>query len=265
VAANVTWKAVARSLGLAQSATPRLQRHARRLGLSTTHFRGRRRWSDDNLTVAVADSKGWAEVIRRLDISDTSDTRIRLKGHAIQLGLDIAHLDPSPPADETTEDLRDRPPDPSRNLRIAAEAIAVAWLTLRGVPVAVPTQQCEYDLLITLSGRQQRVQVKTGTFRGRHGTWQVCVGRRPYVLDKSALKSPYDPDTIDYFFIIDGDGAIYLIPSRVLAGKVAINIGAYERHRVGDASSLLVPPPGGVPAGGPAPVASDQDPTRRRT
>jgi hypothetical protein len=68
------------------------------------------------------------------------------------------------------------------------------------------------------------------------------IGRRPYALDKSASRQPYDPDEIDLFFIIDGDLAIYLIPSRVVAGKTSINVGAYAAYRVGDASSLVASP-----------------------
>ena len=38
---------------------------------------------------------------------------------------------------------------------------------------------------------------------------------------------PYDPDVIDYFFIMDGDFTMYLIPSRVIAGRVSILLRAY--------------------------------------
>lgn len=44
---------------------------------------------------------------------------------------------------------------------------------------------------------------------------------------------------MDYFFIVDGAGALYLIPSSVLGGRTRINVGAYAAYRVGDASSLL--------------------------
>jgi hypothetical protein len=81
------------------------------------------------------------------------------------------------------------------------------------------------------------VQVKSSTCQARTGAWEVGVGRRPYVLDKSAGKVPYDPDLIDFFFIIDGVGRIYLIPSRVLAVRVYVD--TYAGYRVGDASSLL--------------------------
>lgn len=62
---------------------------------------------------------------------------------------------------------------------------------------------------------------------------------RGCVLDKTASRIPYDPDTLDYFFVIDGDGAIYLIPSRVVGGMTAISVGAYQDYLVGHASDCL--------------------------
>jgi hypothetical protein len=70
-------------------------------------------------------------------------------------------------------------------------------------------------------------------------TWAVTVGRRPYSLDKTASVAPYDPDSLDSFFIIDGDGDIYLIPSRAIGGRTRIYIRRYAEYRVGDASSLF--------------------------
>lgn len=96
-----------------------------------------------------------------------------------------------------------------------------------------------YDLLVTTPEGIHRVQVKSSERPGRDGHWQVGVGRRPYVLDKSATKMPYDPDDIDMFFIALGDGSLYLIPSAVLAGRVSIYADTYAKYRVGDASSML--------------------------
>jgi hypothetical protein len=59
----------------------------------------------------------------------------------------------------------------------------------------------------------------------------VIVGRRPYSLDKTAGVALYDPDSLDYFLVIDGDGAIYLLPSRVVAGRARIYIRGYSEYR----------------------------------
>jgi hypothetical protein len=43
----------------------------------------------------------------------------------------------------------------------------------------------------------------------------------------------------DYFFMVDGDLTMYLIPSRVIAGCVSILLRTYARYVVGNASGLL--------------------------
>jgi hypothetical protein len=122
-------------------------------------------------------------------------------------------------------------------LRGAAEAIAVAWFTLRGIPVAVPTQPRPHDLLVSLRDKVARVQVKSTT-RANSGSWLAGICRAPS-FDKTAGNVPYDPGALDYFWIIDGDGAIYFIPSPLVAGRVALVLRAYSAYRVGNASSLL--------------------------
>ena len=53
----------------------------------------------------------------------------------------------------------------------------------------------------------------------------------------------YDPELIDLFFIMDGDLAMYLIPSRVIAGRVAILLRTYTEYIVGNAAGLMAPRP----------------------
>jgi hypothetical protein len=54
---------------------------------------------------------------------------------------------------------------------------------------------------------------------------------------------PCDPDVIDLFFIVDGDLAMYLIPSRVIAGRVQILLRTYRAYIVANAAGLIVSPP----------------------
>ena len=44
---------------------------------------------------------------------------------------------------------------------------------------------------------------------------------------------------MDFFFILDGDLTMYLIPSRVIAGRVAILLHDYSEFVVGSAAFLL--------------------------
>jgi len=237
---NVSWRAVARALGLkgTSAGTVRaIRRHATRLGLSTTHFTGQRRWSDGHLREAVAKSGSWTAVLAYLGASDDSGNRVRVKGHAVRMGLDCAHLTRLQAAPKPDE-VFNQPVRPE-SLRTAASALAMAWFGLRGCAVALPVEPEEYDLLVTTAKGIQRVQVKSCAARNGKGNWHVRIGRRPYVLDKSASKMPYDPDSLDQFFIVLGDGSIYVIPSSVLAGLTSIHADNYAQYKVGDASSLM--------------------------
>lgn len=247
VASNPSWRAVARALGLKNTSTGSIRRHAARLELDTSHFTGQRRWTDQRLRDAVASASCWADVIFDLGIVDNGAERVRIKSHAVRLGLDCTHLK-SPLAQPAPIDVFDEPFRPEM-LRYSAAALAMAWFTLRGCAVAMPIEPQAYDLLVTTSSGIQRVQVKSCSARTSRGYWNVGIGRRPYVLDKSAGKMPYDPDAIDLFFIVLGDGGIYVIPSSVLAGRVSISAENYTQYRVGDASSLL----GGASVEGDAP------------
>lgn len=250
VANNRSWRAVARALGLKATSAGvirTVKRHAARLELECTHFTGQRRWSDQQLREAVASASCWADVLTELDVIDNGENRVRVKGHAARLKLESSHLK-SPHAQAAPVDVFDEPVQPEM-LRYSASALAMAWFTLRGCPVALPIEPQEYDLLVTTSDGIQRVQVKSCAARNSRGYWHVGIGRRPYTLDKTAGKMPYDPDSIDLFFILLGDGSIYVIPSSLLAGRVAISAESYTPYRVGDASSLL----GGAPVVGDAP------------
>jgi PD-(D/E)XK nuclease superfamily protein len=109
---------------------------------------------------------------------------------------------------------------------------------LCGYGVLFPIESALYDLVVEMPEGLTRVQVKTTTYNSRNG-WQVGVGRRPYSAGNNAHLVPYDPDVIDYFFIIDGDLTMYLIPSRVIAGRVGLLLRTYKAYVVGNAGGLL--------------------------
>ncbi|WP_129668180.1 group I intron-associated PD-(D/E)XK endonuclease [Phytoactinopolyspora endophytica] len=238
VASAANWGEVARTLGLASSSTGAIRRHTRRMGLDTSHFRGKRQWSDRDLQRAMAEAASWADVLRRLGVSDTSEARTRVKGQATRLGLDLSHLSVRQGDSIDLAGMLSEPVDLLR-LRAAAEPIAIAWFAVRGMPVAIPAEACEYDLLVTFPDGIKRVQVKSTTQRSSNGRWQVGIGRRPYSLDKTARKAPYDPELLDYFLVINGAGEIYLIPSVVVAGRLGIVVDNYPEYKVGTAASLF--------------------------
>jgi hypothetical protein len=207
------------------------------MGLDTTHFTHQRTWSDAALRSAVSTSATWAEVVESLGLVESGESRTRVKGHAVRLGLDVAHLQPqlSKPAREDLHDLR-----PTRDrLRAAAESIATTWFTLRSLPVAMPTEPSAYDLLVTTGSGVGRVRVKSGTRATAAGGYVVTVRRRPYSAERSGNLVPYDPDDLDFFFVVEGGGGLLLIPVAAIAGRTMIDTAAHTTYRVGDASSML--------------------------
>jgi len=94
-----------------------------------------------------------------------------------------------------------------------------------------------YDLLVSMPDGIKRVQVKTTTYYNKG--WAVQVGRRPYSVGNRARLMPYDPELIDFFFILDGEFTMYLIPSRVIAGRVGILLSNYSEFVIGSAAFVI--------------------------
>jgi hypothetical protein len=242
VASSANWRDVMRALGLradSAGAIRIMKRHVSRLGLDTSHFRGKRSWSDAQLRHAVIDAQSWDELLTSLGLTPgNGDGRIRIKAHAMRLGLDVTHLE-NPPINAPGP--AEGKPD-LRYLRDAATSIAASWFSLCGFSVAVPLEPAVYDLLVSTPQGIKRVQVKTTTCFSKDG-WTVVVGRRPYSIGNRERRVPYDPELIDWFFILDGELRIYLIPSRVIAGRVAILLHTYTKYIVGDAAGFMARPP----------------------
>lgn len=236
---STTWMGVIRSLGLKSSSSiDTARKYARRLGLDTSHVHGQIKyaWTATALRAAIEGANDWEEVTDSLGMEDTSKARAKIRGYAARKGVEFSHLD-GEHGRQGSMDWSSGPKARS-NLRMAAPSIATAWFVLQGLAVAVPHEPMVYDLLVTFPSGVARVQVKSTTRRVR-GKWIVGVGRRPYSLDKTAGKAPYDPDLLDYFFIVDGDGALYLIPASVIAGMVSITVSAYQEYRVGSVTTLV--------------------------
>jgi hypothetical protein len=239
VAASATWRDVVRALGILtnpESVNRRIRKDAARLRLDTSHFKGTRTWDDAQLVRAVADAKSWDDVYTALGLhTPRKETRVRVASYAMRLGLELMHLDARPSVATAVQTWQ---VDPMR-LRDCAASLAAAWFKIRGCIVSQPEEGATYDLLA--DSPQEgivRVQVKTSIHKPDAGK-AVIVGRRPYSARNLAPLMPYDPKSIDYFFIVDGGYNMYLIPSRVIAGRVAILLRTYQEYIVGNAGGLL--------------------------
>jgi hypothetical protein len=239
VRTSVCWRDVIRALGIptnSEGVIRRIKRDAARLDADVSHFRGTRTWDDRQLTQALADAHSWDDVFAALGLqTPRKETRVRVMGHAIRLGLDVQHLDPTTQAAHTSPSWQ---VDLMR-LRDCATPLAAAWFKLRGCVVSFPEEGAVYDLLAD-SQRHGilRVQVKSSIHKPDQAK-TVIVGRRPYAARNLAPLMPYDPKAIDYFFIVDGEFSMYLIPSSAIAGRVGILLRTYKNYIVGTAEGLL--------------------------
>ena len=183
---------------------------------------------------AVAGAHSWSELFAELGLAhDSVDDRTRIKAHATRLGLGLSRLYGSSTDEVAPPVFR---PD-IKHLREAGAAIATMWFLLCGYNTSIPIEPALFDLLVAMPDGIKRVQVKTTTFN-KNG-WLVRVGRRSYSVGNRGPLVPYDPDLIDLFFILDGDLTMYVIPSRVIAGRVAILLHNYSEYVVGSAAFLM--------------------------
>jgi hypothetical protein len=156
-----------------------------------------------------------------------------VKAHAARLGLDLTRLDEPGTAAPAQPVFKPN----VKHLREAGTAIAAMWFLLCGYNASIPMEPTLYDLLVSMPDGIKRVQVKTTTYYNKG--WVVQVGRRPYSVANRGLLVPYDPDLMDFFFILDGELTMYVIPSRVIAGRVAILLSNYSEFIVGSAAFLM--------------------------
>lgn len=240
ISENRSWAGVMRDLGLhptSQGSKTAVKRRVKELDLSTAHFTGQRRWSDAQLQRAVPESYTWAELLERLGARSTSaGTRAAVIGHAHRLGLPLDHL--SKPKPEPKGSVH-RLPILQSELRYAASSLATTWFLLRGCPVSVPAEPAPYDLLVELPEGVQKVQVKSVTRRDRYGSFQVGIAPVRTHGPDLYMAVPYDPRDVDMFFIVDGDGGIYLIPMEIVAGRSTLSVNAYQAFKRGSAKSML--------------------------
>jgi len=224
VAESHSWRGVLRYLGLpatSASALRTARADADQLGLNYEHFRGSRTWTEEQLRNAVSQSRTWEQVCQALGLSGGATTA-HLRGHATRLGYDFSHFRSRQRGPIALAEVHK--PDLTRLPRTGA-LLAAAWFELCGYSVAWPLEPCRYDLLASMDDRTERIQVKTTRHRSG-ASWIVRLATTRKVVHT------YDPDEIDYFFVVDGDFNLYLIPIHVVGGLHNIQLSAYTDFRV---------------------------------
>src|SRR5215207_5867884 len=146
VNASRSWRGVLRELGLAGTSSRAIRGVRRRvdgLGISHAHFVGQRRWTDDQLSAAVAAATSWSDVLDSLSLDGVA-AAAAVRGHAARLGLDTAHLAAPLPGGEA-----DNPQLDIVHLDRAGSLLAAAWFTLSGTVVSWPLEPSRYDLIVS--------------------------------------------------------------------------------------------------------------------
>lgn len=224
-----SWRGVLRRLGYSTTngrTAAMLRERARSLGYDTSHFRRATRWTDDQLRQAIERSRSWGQVLEGLSLTQSGAASIAVKARAAYLGLDYSHIENRrrvprgevPLLGESRIEL----------LRSAAPSLAAAWFIQHGCRVSWPLEPCPYDLVVDISRVLYRIQVKTATYRD-HGADVWACG---LAQNGNGKGTPYDPDDIDFFFIVDGDGGYYLVPIQEVAGQRSVNLNTLEHRRV---------------------------------
>lgn len=223
VAQSRSWRGVLRTLGFSAtsgSAIRAVRQRADSLHIDHSHFIGQRRWTDKQFAAAVRASDSWSQVADALGLRGGS-WQATFRAHAVRLSLDTGHLQTRGRVAATPVAVA----GPAlAHLPRAGSMLAAAWFALSGYDVSWPLEPCRYDLLV-VGDEPMRVQVKTGTVR-ENSSWVT------WLSSTGTVRRVYDPDEIDYFFVIDGSLDYYLIPVAVVGGYHVIHLSAYEQYRL---------------------------------
>jgi PD-(D/E)XK endonuclease len=238
VAGEHSWRGVARALGLASTSSwTIIQLRAEHLGLDASHFRGKRAWTDQALAEAVAESKTWSGAARRVGAGTDRATISSIKELAGRMGLDVSHLRPEPSARVHTSVAL--PDQTFASFGLEAEYLAAAWFVSRGFRVSVAASGLAYDLIVDRCGEVQRVQVKSTT-TAPFASGNVVVRLSRLSPSRGAGTNRrwqcYEPTDFDLFFILTGEGHVFLIPLQDVVKLKSLTVGPkspYYVHTIG--------------------------------
>ncbi|WP_345430416.1 group I intron-associated PD-(D/E)XK endonuclease [Actinoallomurus vinaceus] len=189
-----------------------------------------RTYTDQQLRDAVASAACWGDVLESVGKTRKADnTWVRRR--AEQLGLDTSHFAARRgsmiPAVRGDMPFKGGPPHRVQG-RLGTSA-AIQWFLERGYMVSMPIEPTAYDLVVESDDGLQRVQVKTTEYQ-KNGIYYATITWTQYVADAQSnahgryRHAPYADGTIDYFFIVAGDGKRYLIPQSVVRGLKQIGL-----------------------------------------
>lgn len=106
--------------------------------------------------------------------------------------------------------------------------VAIGWFSSAGYTVSIPlTDSQDYDLIVDLDGKLQRVQVKTTTYK-RRGCYQVSLTVKGGNRSAIGKLKKFDTSSVDLIFVMTADDGIYVIPSKNLGQSITLNANLNE-------------------------------------
>jgi len=110
---------------------------------------------------------------------------------------------------------------------------AIAFFTSKGYTVSLPlTDSQDYDLIVDVNGTLNRVQVKTTSYKNRHGTFIVNLSTKGGNRSFNTIKK-LDHSKIDSLFVLTSEGNRYWIPINSFAGSDSLGLSVHkEQYRI---------------------------------
>lgn len=111
------------------------------------------------------------------------------------------------------------------------EFSAMEWLAAKGALVWIPLGHSpDVDLIADFGQNLVRVQVKTSTYRPPTAPdrWHVSIATPGGNQSWSGATKVFDRTTVDYLFVLVGDGRRWFIPSGAVEASRAIAVGGIK-------------------------------------
>jgi hypothetical protein len=104
-------------------------------------------------------------------------------------------------------------------------ALAIKWFIENGYRPFVPIGELpDYDLVVDFDGVLYRVQVRTTYFKKPSGNYEVNLRVLGGNRSGTGKIKHFDPQKVDYLFVVTESGEKYFIPSHAILIKSALTL-----------------------------------------
>lgn len=197
-----------------------------------------RTFTDEELSLAISKSRSWRNVLINMGRPGSGSTA-SIRKRATELGIKTDHLDGWKGGNRYPQ-VMPQPVEISSQgiLDESAVGIAIAYFMSHGATVSVPLSPTTYDLIADWGEGLKKIQVKSGNCQRKGSPYSVKIVKTRYRKTAEGqpwkyVHSPYEPEDLDLFFILLGDGTRYLIPFDAVSGQSVVSLpGAHSMYQV---------------------------------